>query len=117
MSKHEVVPIQVAHSIVADAVWSVLNCLSDFDTIGAVEFVQLVGVADKEIGRASIRTRSRRAFPQKHLDFAKVHAGEGRWLAPSERLLEAKLLYVEFDRGQNVTDRQAGVDLLAFDKR
>src|SRR6516165_7506407 len=51
MSKHNVIPIQVAHGIVADAVWSVIDCLCDFDTIGAVEFVQLVGVADKEIDR------------------------------------------------------------------
>ena len=34
MSKHKVIPIQVAHGIVADAVWSVIDCLCDFDTIG-----------------------------------------------------------------------------------
>jgi hypothetical protein len=117
VSKHEVISIQVAHDIVADAVWSVVDCLRDFDTIGAVEFVQLVGVADNEIDRASLRTVSGRAFLQENLDSAKVHAGEGRWLAPGERLLEAELLDVEFDGSWNVTDRQAGVDLLAFDER
>ena len=109
--------MQVAHDIVADAVWSVVDCLRDFGAIGSVEFVQLVGVADDEIDRASLRTGSGRAFLQENLGFAKVHAGESRGLTPGERLLEAELLDVEFDCGWNVTDRQAGVDLLAFDER
>jgi hypothetical protein len=37
MSKHEVIPMQVAHGIVADAVGSVIDCLRDFDTIGALD--------------------------------------------------------------------------------
>ena len=53
----------------------------------------------------------------KNIWTTKVHAGEGRRLAPGERLLEAELLDVEFDGGWNVTDRQAGVDLLTFDER
>jgi len=77
MSKYEVIPIQVAYGIVADAVWSVVDCLGDFGAIGAVKFVQLVGVADEEIDRAGFRTGSRRAFPQKHLGFTKVDASEG----------------------------------------
>jgi hypothetical protein len=61
-----------------------------------------------------------RAKAHVDLDFAnvaKVHAGKGRRLAPSERLLEAELLDVAFDGGRKITDRQAGVDLLAFGDR
>jgi hypothetical protein len=82
-----------------------------------VKFVQLIGVSNEEIHRASVTAGRRRAFRQEHLDFTKVHAGEGRRLAPGERLLEAELLDVEFDGGWDVTDRQARVDLLAFDER
>ncbi len=117
MSEHQEIPVQVAHGVVTDAIWSVVDCLRDFDGIGPVEFVQLVGVADKKIDRASLRTGSGRAFLQENLHSAKAHAGECRRLAPSERLLEAELLGVEFEGGWNITDRQAGVDLLAFDER
>src|SRR6267378_1778323 len=117
MSKHEVIPMQVAHGIVADAVWPVVDGRGNLDSIGAVEFVQLVGVANKEIDRTSVGAGRRGAFRQEHLDLTKVHAGKGRRLAPCERLLEAELLDVEFDGSRNVTDRQAGVDLLAFDER
>jgi hypothetical protein len=64
----------------------------------------LVGVANKEIYRTSVRAGRGRAFRQEHLDFTKVRAGEGGRLAPSERQLEAELLDVEFDGGCNVTD-------------
>src|SRR5690349_19443446 len=37
MSKYEVIPLQIAHCIVADAVWSVVDCLGDFGAIGAVK--------------------------------------------------------------------------------
>jgi hypothetical protein len=39
----------------ADAVGSIVDCLGNFDSIGAVDFVQLVGVANKEIYRTSVR--------------------------------------------------------------
>ncbi len=97
--------------------WSVVDCLRDFDTIGAVEFVQLVGVAHIEIDRASLGTGIGRAFRQEDLDFTKAHAGEGRRFAPGERVLKAELLDVEFDGGWNVTDHQSGVHLVAFDER
>src|SRR5260370_16282704 len=112
MSEHEVIPIQVAHSIVAEAVWSVVDCLRDFDTIGAVEFVQLVGVADTKIDRACLRTGIGGAFPQENLNFAKIHAGEGRRFAPREPFLEAQLLDIEFDAGWNVPDPPAAPHLL-----
>src|ERR1043166_1140626 len=117
MSKHEVIPIQVAHGIVADAVWSVIDGLRDFGAVGAMEFVQLVGVADKKIDRASFRAGRGRALRQEHLNLAKVHAGEGRRLAPRKRLLEAERPGVEVEGGRNVTDSQASVALLAFDER
>src|SRR5713101_2629215 len=109
--------MQVAHDIVADAVWSVVDGLRDFDTVGAVEFVQLVGVADDEIDRASLRTGSGRSFLQANLRFAKVHAGASRALTPGERRLGVERLDGELVRGSNVIDRQGRVDLRAFAER
>src|SRR5258708_3995200 len=99
MSKHEVIPMQVAHGIVADAVWSIIDCLRNFDTIGTVEFVQSVGVANKEIDRTSIRAGRGRTFRQEHLALTKVHAGNDRRRAPRKPLLAPQLLTVASDGG------------------
>ena len=105
MSEDQVIPIQIPHRVIADAVRSVIDHLRDFDTIGAMEFVQLVGVADNEIHGATLRAGRGGAFLQEDLDFAKVHAGECRRFTPAERMLKAQLLGVVFRGGCNVNNR------------
>src|SRR5205814_902924 len=53
---------------------------------------------------------------QQHLLLVEVHARERRRIAPSKRQLEAEFFRIEVDRGSNVGDGEAGVDLLAFDE-
>jgi len=57
-----------------------------------------------------------RALPEEHLHLVEVHARERRRIAPSKRQLEAEFFRIEVDRGSNVGDGEAGVDLLAFDE-
>ena len=105
--------MEIAHRVIADAVFAVGGRLANIDAVGTVEFVQRVGIADQKIDRAAFRIR--RPYLQKHLRVAQAHAGEGRRLAPGEGDPEAELLGVELDGRVDVIDGQSRVDPLAFD--
>jgi hypothetical protein len=59
--EYKIVSIQVTHDVIPDTVRPVIDRLRDFDAIGAVKFIQLVGIADEEVNRAGIGTGRRRA--------------------------------------------------------
>src|SRR5204863_294354 len=115
MPKGKIVPMQVPYDVVADSVGPIVDWFRDCDVVGPMELVELVGIADEKIHHAALRIG--RALPEEHLHLVEVHARERRRIAPSKRQLEAEFFRIEVDRGSNVGDGEAGVDLLAFDER
>ena len=103
--------MQIADGVIAHSPWPVPRRLDDFDAIGALELVQLVGVADDEIHLASLGIGL--ALLQEYLRTTQIHTREGRRVAPSEGLLEAELFRVELGGCENVADFQTSVVLLA----
>src|SRR3954465_4443838 len=48
MPKREMVSIQVTHAVVSDSVFPVVNLGCDFNSVGAMECIELVRIADEE---------------------------------------------------------------------
>src|SRR5438445_12448871 len=115
MSKAEIVPVQIPDRVLAQPVGLGLRCLHDFDPVGAVELVELVGIADDEIHGAPLG--SWRALVQEYLHMTQVHASKRRWVALGEGQDEAELFRVEVGGGKDVADRQGRVVLFAVDLR
>src|SRR5690348_10054088 len=52
--ERKMISIQVAHAVISDSIFPVGNLRRDFNAIGAMEFVELVCVADKKGHGASL---------------------------------------------------------------
>src|SRR5579859_7495757 len=115
MTESKVVAVQVANRVITDAVLAVAGRMGDLYTVGAMEFVELVGIADVEINRAALRVG--RSLLQKDLHLIELDPGKVRWLAPEKPQREAQLFGVEIHGGGNVGDGEAGVVLLAVNLR
>src|SRR5258708_40074379 len=104
VSERELVTVQVANSVVAQPIESVLGRHDDLDAAGSLELVKLVGIANYEVDRAPFGI----GLPslQEHLHVAEVHARDVWGIAEHEGDLESKFRPVELGRRSDVADLQ-----------
>jgi hypothetical protein len=113
MSEVEVVPIEIPDRVLAQVIGLAPRRLNDFDAVGAVKLVELIGISDDEVHGAPFR--GRRALAQEYLDAIKIHPSERRRLPLRERDNESELVRVELGGGTDISDRQRRVVLFAID--
>src|SRR3954464_781610 len=82
MPEREHVPVQIVHAVVAQSIFPIRRRNDDVDAVGALKFVQLVGVADGEVHRAPGRAGV--ALLEEHLDVTELDTGKARRFAPRE---------------------------------
>src|SRR5262249_50182007 len=115
MPEGKPVAVQIPDRVVAISPRPVPYRLHHFDAACAMELVELVGIADGEEHRASLRAGG--TLLQEDLNAVQVHACERGRVAPGEAQAETELRGVELGGGQDVADAQARVVLLTVDLR
>jgi hypothetical protein len=115
MSESEPVAVQVTDAVIAQSPRPVPRRLDDLDTLGTLEFVQLVDVTNNKVNGAALRIW--RALLQENLHLPQIHPRHGGRIAPRKSQPETELARVEIDRGPDIADLKTRVVLFAFHLR
>jgi hypothetical protein len=113
--KAKIITMEIANGIVTQSILAVSDRLGDFNAVCLMEFKELVGIANHEIGRAA--RGAGRALLQENPYAIETYAGKGGRIAPGKAQFEAELGGIEINRRRNISDGKAGVVLFTVHLR
>src|SRR6185437_4221971 len=113
LSKSKVVSMQITDHVIPHPVFSIVDWLCNLNSVGAMKFVKLIGIAHIKLHRTTLGIG--RALGQKDLHTIQQHAGKRRRITPGKAQTEAELFSVELHGSKDVTHHQSCVHLIAVD--